>query len=324
MVEDLLMNKGEKLKSALLTSLATRLADDPFAKVKQLIQELVDRLLQEANSEASQKGWCDKAIAEARQKRDYAAKEVTTLNAEMSRLESLVEQLTLELGELEKAIQQIKDDQKEATQIRTDEKKENEASIQEAKDGLTALDQVIDTLDKFYKTAAKAKVELVQTSGPEDDAPDAGFAAGEAYTGAQGAGGGVLGMLEVMKSDFMRSVSETEAAEKQAEQDHLEFMTETGKSLAEKETAEGQKKKQKSDASTKLTDTKDDLGSEMATITSSIKELLQLKPVCMDTGMSYEERVSRRQDEIEALKQALCVLGKYAAYGPDAAASAEC
>merc|ERR1719215_230734 len=131
-------------------------------------------------------------------------------------------------------------------------------------------------------------------------------------------------MLEVMKSDFLRTVSETESAEKQAEEDHVEFMTQTGKSLAEKETSKTAKQKQETDASTQLGVAKEDLKSEMATITSSIKELLELKPVCMDTGMTYEERISKRQEEIDALHQALCILGKYAEYGPDAAASAEC
>ena len=33
----------------------------------------------------------------------------------------------------------------------------------------------IDILDKFYKTSAKAKVDLSLEQGPMDDAPDAGF-----------------------------------------------------------------------------------------------------------------------------------------------------
>ena len=59
------------------------------------------------------------------------------------------------------------------------------------------------------------------------------------------------------------------------------------------------------------------MDSESATLAESIKELLELKPVCVDTGMSYEERVARREDEIESLKKALCILTAYAQYGPD-------
>ena len=33
-----------------------------------------------STGEANQKGWCDKALSDATQKRDYAAEEVMTLN----------------------------------------------------------------------------------------------------------------------------------------------------------------------------------------------------------------------------------------------------
>merc|ERR1719266_1580153 len=92
----LLRNKGKQFHSQLLTSLASKLSDgaDPFAKVKKLIQELIERLLQEAGNEANQKGWCDKATQDAEQKRDYAAEKIAKLNAEMAALEALRDELT--------------------------------------------------------------------------------------------------------------------------------------------------------------------------------------------------------------------------------------
>merc|ERR1719515_702928 len=45
MIVSLLKGKGQQLKSTLLASLATRIAGDPLAKVKKLIQELIERLL---------------------------------------------------------------------------------------------------------------------------------------------------------------------------------------------------------------------------------------------------------------------------------------
>lgn len=57
-------------------------------------------------------------------------------------------------------------------------------------------------------------------------------------------------------------------------------------------------------------------------VKTTIKEIVELSPMCVDTGMSYEERVARREDEVAALKQALCILESYAQYGPDGAADA--
>merc|ERR1719420_2492054 len=105
----------------------------------------------------------------------------------------------------------------------------------EAEAGLEAVEEAIDILDKFYKTKAKEEVNLTFVQrGPADDAPSLGFKSGEAYKGAGAESGGIIGMMEVIKSDFERTISETKKAEAAAEKEHLEFMTETSKSLAEK------------------------------------------------------------------------------------------
>merc|ERR1719281_356161 len=317
---NLLRTKGNEIKSTLLVSLASQIAGNPFKKITKLIQELIERLLQEAANEANQKGWCDKAIADAEQRRDYAATAVEELNGEMAELEATRDKLNEELDVLEKEIADLKAARAKAEKERADEKAENEATVTEAKEGLEAVEMAIDILDKFYKTAKnKAAVDPTFVQGPLDDMPDAGFDAGETYAGGQGAGGGILGMLDVIKSDFIRTISETEKAEAQAEQDHLKFMTETGVSLAEKTMAEEQKTKQKDDAEAKLESADTDMGSETELLMTAIKELIELQPACVDTGMSYEERVARREQEIESLKKALCILESFAKYGPDGA-----
>merc|ERR1719213_177351 len=150
-----------------------------------------------------------------------------------------------------------------------------------------------------------------------DDAPDAGFKNLEAEKGRQGAATGIIGMMEVIKGDFTRTITETEKAEEQARLDHLKFMTESTKSLKQKQVTHDEKSKQLEEVTDDLNVATDGLTSEMAILTTAVKELMELKPVCVDTGMSYAERRARRKDEIEALKKGLCILNAYAEYGPD-------
>eukprot|EP00418_Pyrodinium_bahamense_P018267 CAMPEP_0179124918 /NCGR_PEP_ID=MMETSP0796-20121207/59055_1 /TAXON_ID=73915 /ORGANISM="Pyrodinium bahamense, Strain pbaha01" /LENGTH=733 /DNA_ID=CAMNT_0020823599 /DNA_START=79 /DNA_END=2281 /DNA_ORIENTATION=+ len=317
-VAELLCQKGRDLKSTLLSALASKITADPFAKVKQLIQELIERLLQEAGNEANHKGWCDTSISDAEQKRDYTARKIQELNGQMARLEALRDGLEDELAILATEIGQLNDASAKAVSMRAEEKAENEKTIKEAQDGMNALDQAIDIVSKFYKIAAKEEVDLsFAQRGPAEDAPDAGFGTSVAYKGAQSEAVGILGMMEVMKSDFARTIMETEKAEAQAERDHLAFMTETGKSLAAKTEAEAAKSAQKRTAEDELSRAEEALGQQASLLETTVKELLELKPVCIDTGMTYQERVSRREDEIQALQKALCILKAYEQYGPE-------
>merc|ERR1719247_3225697 len=272
-----------ELKSTLLSSLATKIAADPFAKIKKLIQELIERLLTEAANEANQKGWCDKATADATQKRSYAADKIEDLNAKMAKLAALSDKLEEELKTLNEEIKELQTAQADAEKARKEESAENDNTVKEAKAGLDAVKMAIDILDKFYKTSAKASVDLSLAQGPLDDAPDAGFDNGEAYKGAGAESGGIIGMMEVIQSDFERTISETKKAEAAAE---------------------------------------DEMSSQTKILVTSIKELMELKEACVDTGMSYTDRVAMREQEIASLKKALCILGAYAEYGPDGLADA--
>merc|ERR1719171_615464 len=146
--------------------------------------------------------------------------------------------------------------------MRKQEKDENKETVDEAKAGLEAVQEAIDIMQKFYKTAANEEVDLEfaqEKRGPPDDMPDSGFDAGEAYTGAQGESGGVIGMLEVIEGDFKRTITETERSEEKATDDHFKFLTETEKSLAEKNMAREQKDQQHGNAVEELADDKENL-----------------------------------------------------------------
>merc|ERR1740120_262666 len=127
-----LKSSGEHLKSTLLTTLASRISTDPLAKVKQLINEVIERLLTEAANEANQKGWCDKAMSDAPQKRDFAAEEIAGLNSAMQKLEADRDRLSEELSDLAADLKDIQSARTNATEDRTAEQAQNNATMDEA------------------------------------------------------------------------------------------------------------------------------------------------------------------------------------------------
>merc|ERR1719262_1038683 len=58
---------ASKVAAAYRSSAA--IGQDPFAKVKGLISEMIDRLMKEGEEEATHKAWCDKEMAESEKKK---------------------------------------------------------------------------------------------------------------------------------------------------------------------------------------------------------------------------------------------------------------
>lgn len=324
LVSQRLSAAGLKLRSTLLTSVAMRVKQDPYAKIKQIMQQMIEKLMQEAIEEANSKGFCDKAFSDANQKRDLAVEKISELNANMASLEATRDKLTEQLSVLAEEIIDLNQRRGEATAQRSADETENSETTTEAEAGLDAVKSAIDILDKFYKTAAKDKVDLELVQQPSIDAPSAGFEIGESYNAGQGESGGILGMLDVIKSDFERTIKVTAKTETTQAKEYEKFMGESGVSLFEKNMATEMKTKQKDDAIEELEEDDDSLHSQTDILKIAIQELLDLQPTCVNTGMTYNERVAQREEEIQNLKIALCTI-KAQADGVDAdAAAAEC
>jgi hypothetical protein len=299
----------EKFAAPMLSTLALKVGEDPFVKIKGMIQDMIEKLLEEEADEANHKGYCDEEISKTVKDRDYRLEEIEALHASLEELNAREEKLTLTKAELEEAVKSLSEDYTNQTAARAAEKAENEVTVDEAEDGVHAIKQALEILSHFYGEAAQATVEegFVQQPSVEDDAPDAGFDG--AYTGAQGSSTGIVGMMEVILGDFERTITDTEELEASQKKEFVDYERETQVSISVKQSA--------------LTATSDELTSTQEEIATDLNEMRtqqglfdtktqeweELLPGCVaDPGMSYAERVERREIEIQALKDAYCIL----------------
>mmetsp|Transcript_42996 Transcript_42996/g.103630 ORF Transcript_42996/g.103630 Transcript_42996/m.103630 type:complete len:718 (+) Transcript_42996:71-2224(+) len=302
----LFSQKAAKLKSQVLAEVAMHVAGDPFAKIKTLIQNMIERLLEEAGGDAEHEGWCNTELKKTKQKRDYQEENVESDTQTIHKLEGRRDTLEEQEAQLTKEIHELNDALSQANATRVQEHEDNEEAVDEATEGNTAVEKAIDILTKFYKKAAKAEVELVQQS-PDEDAPDTGFDG--AYKGGQEENGGILGMLEVISSDFERTIKETTKAENEAQRQFTEFKKQSLSSLAKKNAALEQTQTDLSETNQELADTVEDLEEQQTGLNNAVLEWEKLRPACVELGAtSYEDRKAAREDEIESLKQALCIL----------------
>mmetsp|Transcript_59030 Transcript_59030/g.127084 ORF Transcript_59030/g.127084 Transcript_59030/m.127084 type:complete len:654 (+) Transcript_59030:59-2020(+) len=292
-----LHEQGSKLNSRVLSALALHVADDPFKQVKKMIKDLIVRLLEEANEEAEQKGWCDTELSTNEQTRKEKTEAVESLHSEIDELEASIAKLSKQISELSNEIKEMDEAVAKATSIRNAEKEKNTETVKDAKEAQVAVEQALQVLKDFYAKAGEATALLQQ---PEIfDKP---------YQGQQGESGGVVGMLEVIQSDFARLETETKASEDQAQASYEKFVEDTTVDKTAKNKDVEYKSNKKDEETEELGEAKADLESTQKELDSALRYYEKLKPSCVDAGVSYEERVARRKEEIESLQEALRIL----------------
>merc|ERR1719265_2474920 len=262
-----------------------------------MIMDMIGRLEAEAEDEASQKAWCDEQMSTTTAERDEAQAKIEDKNAFLTEKNALVEQLTEEIATLGQEIADL-------------QKATNEQTIADAAAGETAVAQALQFLKDFYSGAKESLLQQNPAPAAEgyerfsaegagsdgktvdDLAPDAGGVSGN-YEGNQDASKSIIGLLEVIESDFQNAQTTTQEEEDAAQSAYEQFKSDTETDISDKNTLKGEK-----------TDSK----TEKEMLQNALDELEKLKPVCVDTGMSWEERTKRREEEIEALKTALKIL----------------
>merc|ERR1719183_391502 len=297
--------------------LAMKIAANPFAKVKELIQQLVTRLLTESQNEATQKGWCDTEIGKANSDRDFRMTDTKKLSAKALVLEADKKNQEQTITKLTAEIAELTSDHVEVTKIRETEKAENKKVMEDSREGLTALSKALATLQKFYGKASRANqggyVSLAEVAATSQQTPaEAAMAAAGTsgkpsgnYEGNQAAGGGIIGILQIIQSDFKRSISMAEQAEKDSYSEYAEYNKEAKRSLSAKTKGLENAQDDLKIASGDLVATLNKLKDNQKLLDMSLQALETLRPACIDTGMSWDEKTKRRDAEIQALKDAL-------------------
>jgi len=277
-----LKTQAKIVNSRLLAALAVRVEADPFKKIKKMIKDLITKLLEEANEEATHKGWCDVEISTNKQTRFEKTELVVTLTSEIDELSASTAMLNEQITELQGQVSELDAAVAKVTKMRDEEKAKNTQTISDAQEAQKAVAQALAVLQDFYAKAGDQ--------------------------GMTGESGGVIAMIEVIQSDFARLEAETKAAEAQSQEEYDKFMTDSEVDKTEKTSDIDHKTTLHGDQIKSMNEKKGDLEGTQKELAAALDYYEKLKPSCVDSGESYEERVKRREEEIQSLKEALQIL----------------
>jgi len=161
----------------------------------------------------------------------------------------------------------------------------NTQTMADAKGAAAATAKATEVLKLFYEKAGEATA-LVQQQQKEPEIFDG------AYKGMQSENGGVVGMLEVILSDFERLYDDTNTAETTAQTEYDQFMTDSSNDKSRKTADMEHKSKKKESKNSTLTMTKEDLVLEQEQLDKALAYYDKLKPSCVDAGVDFEDRAA--------------------------------
>jgi len=262
---------------------AIRTSDDPFAKVKGLIQDMIETLEEQAEADATEKAYCDKELAETNAKKDEKTNEIKKLSTKIDSMTSRAAQLKTEVAELEKSLSALAKAQAEMDKIRLEEKEEYNKAKAAMDAGIKGVQLALKGLREYY---AKDK----------------------AHGADEGGGAGIIGMLEVVESDFSKGLLEMTSTEENAQGIYDQ---ETKDNEIEKTTKE-QDIKYKSEEGAGLekatAEAKSDKSGVQEELDAVNEYLKTVEERCIAKAEPYEERVRRREAELKGLREGLAIL----------------
>merc|ERR1719316_692966 len=151
---DQLQTLGHKFNSYAMMEMAGAAAEDPFSKIRGLIEDMISKLVQEANEEASQQAFCDEEKAKSKKEQADKSMRSDDLRSRIDSATASKETLQQSIKELQAEIADIDKSNAEATKIRTEEKTSAAKALKDYKDAAAAVEEAIRVLKEYYATTA--------------------------------------------------------------------------------------------------------------------------------------------------------------------------
>jgi len=301
-VVNLVKKLAREQHSTALAQLASRLkaviqygansGDDPFAKVKGLITDMIAKLMREAEAEASEKAYCDEEMAKTKAKKEELTDDIEKLTSKIDSDTASSERLKAEVKDLQKALADLVDSQAEMDKVREETHAAFVAAKADLEQGIEGVQGALEVLRNYYQSEAF----LQQPAAPEK------------HEKSSGAGGSIISILEVAESDFTKNLAQEETEEAAAQEEYEKTTQENKINRATMEQDVKYKTKEFTGLDKAVAENSADRDGLQTELDAVLEYDEKIKDRCIAKPETYEERKKRREAEIAGLKEALSIL----------------
>jgi len=303
-VVNLIRTLAREQKSAQLTQLATSISvvfrqssatgQDPFAKVKELISNMIERLQKEAGEEATHKAYCDKEMGDTKQKIAELKYDLEKYTTKIDKAKSESVRLKDEVATLQRELAKMARSQADADALRKEESAAYRTAKSDLEQGLQGVRMALKVLRDYYANEGSALMQQ-----PEDPGT---------HSSASGAGGSIIGMLEVVESDMGKALANENMNEEASATAYEKLSMENRVEKATKEQDVKYKTKAAAELDKKVTEISSDRESASTELDAVLQYTKNIRGMCELKPESYSERKGRREAEVNGLREALKIL----------------
>merc|ERR1719375_2230674 len=296
-VVGILKKLGNEHHSFALAQMASAASSDPFVKIRGLIEDMIEKLLKEAQEDATHEAFCQEEMGKSTKSKEEKQTKIDEYQTRIDGASTTIAELTEAVKTLEAEVASIDKGQAEATEIRTTEHADYVKASTDFKDSAQAVAKAIEVLKSYYEGSFLQVGTKTQKAGQ----PDFGAAKSDtAHT--------IISVLEMSEEDFTRLLAEAEATEDEAAAAYKKLTDENKVSKAAKMADSKAKQSEIKSLSVQLEHSKEDYASVSKELDAVLAYLDKLKPECESKAMSYAEKKAAREAEISGLKEALSIL----------------
>merc|ERR1740123_32236 len=277
---------------------------DPFGKVKSLIADLISKLEKEAQSEASEKAYCDEQMAKTEAKKEELESDTAKLTSKIDKASARSAGLKADVEELQAELSALAKLQAEMDSNRQEERANYAQAKTDLEAGLAGVRKALGVLREYYGTGGASMIQdgsSLESMMQQPAMPEKHIKAGDA-------GSSIIGILEVCESDFAKNLATETSQEDDSEAEYQKTTQENKvtRTLKEQDVQYNTHEFESLDKEiSELTADRDTTGSELSAV---LDYYTKIKDRCIAKPETYESRKARRQAEIQGLKEALSIL----------------
>merc|ERR1719152_471784 len=302
-ISKVLAQAAKKFADPQLSTLAVRARLDAFTKVKKSIQDMVDKLIKEKEDEIKHKDFCIEEINNNERDTEMKERDRDDLVAKIEDLAMTIDTLAKEIETLKAEVAELQVQMKRAGEDREKANKEFQVTVADQRATQKLLAAALNILKGFDEKAALVQTHAHEQKQPAGPPPPPGFKSYE----KNAASGGVMGMMQSIINDAKAMEAEAIRAEEDSQKTYEDFVKETNTSVDEKTKSITNKSDSKARAEGDKVEAESEMDSVLGELEQLANENADLHKSCDFTLKNFELRQTARDDEIEALKQALAM-----------------